>query len=155
MSQLLQSSHCVNIPHNIHSFADDPKLQCTSIHGVISGLKVYALSTLLDIKAKSFSHVWLLATPWTVAHQAPQSTEFSTEPTRLHNLRQDYWNGLPFQLAFLNCLLILLPIFIVFFFNLCFVFISLVHIISYTNCKYILLTWCVFIIYDSFDAYKF
>ena len=26
-------------------------------------------------------------TPWTVAHQAPQSMEFS---------RQEYWNGLPF-----------------------------------------------------------
>ena len=26
-------------------------------------------------------------TPWTVAHQAPQSMEFS---------RQDYWSGLPF-----------------------------------------------------------
>ena len=28
-----------------------------------------------------------LATPWTVAHQAPLFTEFS---------RQEYWNGLPF-----------------------------------------------------------
>ena len=33
-----------------------------------------------------FSHVWLFATPWTVAHQAPLSTEFS---------RQEYWSGLP------------------------------------------------------------
>ena len=33
------------------------------------------------------SHVWLLATPWTVALQAPLSMEFS---------RQAYWNGLPF-----------------------------------------------------------
>ena len=32
------------------------------------------------------SHVWLFATPWTVAHQAPLSIEFS---------RQEYWNGLP------------------------------------------------------------
>ena len=29
-----------------------------------------------------------LATPWTVAHQAPLSTEFS---------KQEYWSGLPFQ----------------------------------------------------------
>ena len=36
---------------------------------------------------KSFSHVWLFVTPWTVAYQAPQSTEFS---------RQEYWSGLPF-----------------------------------------------------------
>ena len=35
---------------------------------------------------KSFSHVWLFATIWTVAHQAPLSMGFS---------RQEYWSGLP------------------------------------------------------------
>ena len=34
-----------------------------------------------------FSRVWLFATPWTVAHQAPLSMGFS---------RQEYWTGLPF-----------------------------------------------------------
>ena len=34
-----------------------------------------------------FSHVRLLVTPWTVAHQAPLSMGFS---------RQEYWSGLPF-----------------------------------------------------------
>ena len=34
-----------------------------------------------------FSHVWLLATVWTVAHQASLSMGFS---------RQDYWSELPF-----------------------------------------------------------
>ena len=38
-------------------------------------------------KVKSLSHVRLFATPWTVAHQAPPSIEFS---------RQEYWSGLPF-----------------------------------------------------------
>ena len=33
------------------------------------------------------SHVWLFATPWTIAYEAPLSMEFS---------RQDYWSGLPF-----------------------------------------------------------
>ena len=33
-----------------------------------------------------FSHLWLFATSWTVAHQAPPSMGFS---------RQEYWNGLP------------------------------------------------------------
>ena len=33
------------------------------------------------------SCVQLFVTPWTVAHQAPLSTEFS---------RQKYWSGLPF-----------------------------------------------------------
>ena len=35
----------------------------------------------------SFSHVRVFVTPWTVAHQAPLSMEFS---------RQEYWSGLPF-----------------------------------------------------------
>ena len=35
---------------------------------------------------KSFSHVRLSVTPWTVAHQAPLSTGFP---------RQEYWSGLP------------------------------------------------------------
>ena len=34
-----------------------------------------------------FSRVWLFATPWTLAHQAPLSIVFS---------RQEYWGGLPF-----------------------------------------------------------
>ena len=33
------------------------------------------------------SHVQLLATPWTVAHQTPVSMEFS---------KQEYWSVLPF-----------------------------------------------------------
>ena len=39
------------------------------------------------VKVKSLSHVWLFATPWTVAHKAPLAMEFS---------RQEHWNGLPF-----------------------------------------------------------
>ena len=38
------------------------------------------------VKVKSLSHVWLLATRWTVAYQAPLSMGFS---------RQEYWSGLP------------------------------------------------------------
>ena len=37
-------------------------------------------------KAKSLSPVWLLATPWTAAYQAPPSMGFA---------RQEYWSGLP------------------------------------------------------------
>ena len=36
---------------------------------------------------QSLSCVQLFVTPWTVAHQAPLSMEFS---------RQEYWGGLPF-----------------------------------------------------------
>ena len=38
-------------------------------------------------EVKWLSSVRLFATPWTVANQAPQSTEFSM---------QEYWSGLPF-----------------------------------------------------------
>ena len=37
-------------------------------------------------KVKSLSRVWLFATPWTVAYQAPLSMGFS---------RQEYWSELP------------------------------------------------------------
>ena len=40
------------------------------------------------VKVKSLSHVRLLATPWTVAYQAPPSMGFS---------RQEYWSGVPFR----------------------------------------------------------
>ena len=39
------------------------------------------------MKVKSLSCVRLLATPWTVAHQAPPSMEFS---------RLECWSGVPF-----------------------------------------------------------
>ena len=39
------------------------------------------------MSAQSLSRIGLFATPWTVAHQAPPSMEFS---------RQEHWSGLPF-----------------------------------------------------------
>ena len=38
------------------------------------------------VKVKSFSPVWLCATPWTAAYQAPPSMGFS---------RQEYWSWVP------------------------------------------------------------
>ena len=38
------------------------------------------------VKVKSLSLVWLLATPWTAAYQAPPSMGFSS---------QEYWSGVP------------------------------------------------------------
>ena len=38
------------------------------------------------VKVKSLSRVWLLATPWTAAYQAPPSMGFS---------RQEHWSGVP------------------------------------------------------------
>ena len=38
------------------------------------------------VKVKSLSRVWLIATPWIAAYQAPPSVGFS---------RQEYWSGVP------------------------------------------------------------
>ena len=45
------------------------------------------LLTIVIVIMKSLSRVRLVATPWTVANQAPPSMGFS---------RQEYWSGLPF-----------------------------------------------------------
>ena len=47
------------------------------------------MSELNGVHAQSLSRVQLLATPWTVAHQAPLSMGFS---------REEHWSGLPFPL---------------------------------------------------------
>ena len=46
-----------------------------------------AVDYLLIVHVCVLSCVWLFVTPWTVAHHAPLSMEFS---------RQEYWSGLPF-----------------------------------------------------------
>ena len=48
---------------------------------------LFTLYLIPIVKVKSLSCVQLFVTPWTVAHQAPLSMEFS---------RQDYRSGLPF-----------------------------------------------------------
>ena len=45
-----------------------------------------SLTALLLLLLSRFSHVRLLATPWTAAYQAPLSMGFS---------RQEYWSGMP------------------------------------------------------------
>ena len=85
---------------------EGPQLQTCPIHeaaGVLRGGKVSFSAYLVSLncqgtesmhkkvrygKVKSLSRVRLFATPWTVAHQAPPSTGFSS---------QEYWSGLPFN----------------------------------------------------------
>ena len=63
------------------SFHSNPKeRQCQRM------LKLQHNCTHLSL-VQSLSRVGLLVTPWTAAHQAPPSMEFS---------RQEYWSGLPF-----------------------------------------------------------
>ena len=45
------------------------------------------------VKIKSLSRIWLLATPWTAAYQAPPSMGFS---------RQEYWSGVPLPSSWVN-----------------------------------------------------
>ena len=64
----------------------------SSVHGILQArtLEWVAISFSnawkWKVKVKLLSHVWLLATPWTAAQQAPPSMGFS---------RQEYWSGVP------------------------------------------------------------
>ena len=54
--------------------------------GKNTGVGCHFLLQCMKVKRKSLSHVRLLATPWTIAYQAPPSMGFS---------RQKYWSGVP------------------------------------------------------------
>ena len=54
--------------------------------GENTGVGFHFLLQCMKVKVKSLSRARLLVTPWTVAHQAPQSMGFS---------RQEYWSGVP------------------------------------------------------------
>ena len=66
--------------------------------GKNTGVGCHFLLQCIKVKVKSLSRVWLLATPWTAAYQAPPSTGFS---------RQEYWSGVP--LAFSEILTLQFP----------------------------------------------
>ena len=77
------------------------------------------------VKVKSLSRVWLLATPWTAAYQAPPSMGFS---------RQVYWSGLPLPSLYIMCKYIL------------FMFISLwIFIFIFLNFYFF---WCSFFLLE-------
>ena len=44
------------------------------------------------VKVESVSRVWLLATPWTAASQAPPSMGFSRQECFMGYIRQEYWS---------------------------------------------------------------
>ena len=70
----------------------DCGLPGSSIHGILWARNMewvaisFSNALKWKVKGKSLSHVWLLVTPWTAAHQAPLSMGFS---------RQEYWSGVP------------------------------------------------------------
>ena len=70
------------------------------------------------VKVKLLSRVWLFATPWTAAYQAPPSTGFP---------RQEYWSGLPLPspqvlVVIYNFISLCFLLLIYWFFGLFFVF---------------------------------
>ena len=77
------------VPHTvhgtfIHSFS---KYLLNTLYVRWHTIKWFKFLLMKWSEVKSLSCVRLFATPWTVAHQAPLSIEFS---------RQEYWSGLPF-----------------------------------------------------------
>ena len=64
-------------------------LQSVHLFSVVIWANIFTVLSFITIafdrmKSESVSHVWFFATPWTVAHQAPLSMEFS---------KQEYWSG--------------------------------------------------------------
>ena len=100
------SMFIVYIPYLCHAAAAAKSLQscptlcdpmdCSlpgfSIHGILQartlewGAISFSNAWKWKVKVRSFSCVWLLATPWTAAYQAPPSMGF---------FRQQYWSGVP------------------------------------------------------------
>ena len=64
------------------------KFPCGLLTHFVSLMPLFLLVVFLSFHTRTcmLSHVWLFATPWTVAHQVPLSMGFS---------RQEYWSGLP------------------------------------------------------------
>ena len=82
----------------------------SSVHGILQTrtLEWVAISFSnawkWKVRVKSFSHVWLLATPWTVAYQAPPSMDFPGKSTGVwcHCLLRSYTHYLIYFATFEN-----------------------------------------------------
>ena len=92
------------------------------------------------VKMKSLSRVWLLATPWTAAHQAPPSMGFS---------KQEYWSGVPLPYVFL--LDWSLDHYVVSFLISCNLLYFKVYFVCYDDCyfSFLLLPICMEYIFPS------
>ena len=80
-------NYCSGLPFPAPRDLPDPGMEPGSFSSpVLAGRFFTTVPPERKKKVKSHSCVRLFATPWTAAHQAPLSMEFS---------RQEYWNGLP------------------------------------------------------------
>ena len=84
-AKLLQScpTLCDRIDSSPPGFTDPGILQAITLEWVAIS---FSNAWKWKVKVKLLSRVWLLATPWTAAYQAPPSLGFS---------RQEYWSGVP------------------------------------------------------------
>ena len=71
----------------LHLYMTTGKTIALTIWTFVSKVTSLLFNTLSACVLSHFSHVWLFATRWTVAHQAPLFMGI---------FRQEYWNGLPF-----------------------------------------------------------
>ena len=79
------ANHSSVLAWRIPGTADPGRLPSMGSHRVGHGWR--DLAAAVSSCAYSVSHVWLLATPWAIAHHAPLSIGFP---------KQEYWSGLPF-----------------------------------------------------------
>ena len=79
--------HCSFCGLKTHSYVIPEMPMWKQAVAVYLKLLIAMLLLLRKVKVKSLNCVRLIATPWTVARQAPLSMGFS---------RQEYWSGLPF-----------------------------------------------------------
>ena len=86
------------------------------------------------VKVKSLSRVWLLATPWTAAYQAPPSMGFS---------RQEYWSGLPLPSLIWPLFGIIPDIFILLIASLIFLWSEIIPLYDFCSLKFKMcfMTW--------------
>ena len=83
---MLRDSESVSlVPRNLHPVESDrPE---SHFRNMSANQPCVPIPLPVLVMVWSLSCIWLLATPWTVAHQAPLSMGFS---------RQEYWSGLLF-----------------------------------------------------------
>ena len=88
-SQLKAVSHTAEEKENNRAAAAALPSEIPALSVIAMLISYQSISIFLMITARMlscFSHVWFLATLWTVAHQGPLSMGSS---------RQEYWSGLP------------------------------------------------------------
>ena len=101
-ARLKSSGSCLNSPSRRHDFCHEPHGFCLEL-----SLKGICRTCFLtsSMKVKSLSLVWLFATPWTIAYQAPGPWDFPGKSTGVccHFLLQGIFLTQGSNLDLLHC----------------------------------------------------